>query len=269
MSSYPQYPQPIIRQASSGQNWFLEVTAAGVLQATGTTLDAPTVDPRLTLVSTDRTQAYRFGLDASVLPLVTMTAMPTAAFGGYEDLFVFSPNGREWAVQVNNAGALTVRTMGSSWNVQAIASPGLIDPASNVWALSVADPGIYAVDGPQSGAGLNPLGAITVRSEDNTTAWTVTVDANGILSVAQVDLATAPQMFGFVLTAPGGNVYVLTVDSAGILYIDTALQDAINARDEWTVVFAKNNTIFYVVDERFRPPVPGFGGRYGWRSRRF
>lgn len=278
--SYPKYPQPILKQAGTGRNWWLEVTKAGVLQAVNTTLDAPTQDPRVTLVTTDRTKSYRLGLDGSTPPLVTLTQMPDATYGGYEDLFVFSPNGREWAVQANSAGTLTVRTMGSSWKTQPAPPPDayppgtaplLQDSQNQGWALTVADPGIYRVtSGGPPVDGLKGVQPITLRSEDDAAAYTVTVDGNGILSVnGPLPIASSPEVYGLQLTAPGGNVYLLTVDANGILYIDTALQDAINARDEWTVVFAKNNTIFYVVDERFRPPVPGFQGRYGWRSRRY
>lgn len=266
MSSYPRWPQPILRQASTGKNWYLEVTRTGILQAANTTLDAPWPDQRVTLVSTDRTKAYRFGLDASGPPLITMTEMAAAAFGGYEDLFVFSGSGREWAVQVDNAGALTVKSLSSSWNVQT--PPALVDPAALLWSLSVADDGIYSVGGPSAVvAGQPSAAAIQVRSEDNNAGFSITVTAGGILNVDPIPLPSCPENYGFQLTAPGGLIYLLTVDSAGILYIDTSLQDALNLRDEWTVVFAKNNTIFYVVDERFRPPVGGSPARFGFRRR--
>lgn len=240
--TYPTYPQPILEQAS-GLRWYLELTNAGTLSAKATTIDQPTSQKRLTLVSTDRTKAYRLGLNAANPPTVTAAEWP-ASFGGYEDLYVFSPNGREWAIQVSNSGGLSTKALSHDW--PRMRTPILASPDNTRWRFEVDDGGVYQVTSDLTESTLRQ--PLILRSQDDTTAWQITIDNNGILSVSDVALNLGIY-YDAELISPSLERWALQVDQNGILYIDS-ITDLINARDSWPLVLAKNNKELYCVDSR-------------------
>lgn len=244
MITYPTYPQPILEQAS-GSRWYLEITNAGTLSAKAKTTDQVMNSRRLTLVSTDRSKAYRLGLNAGDPPSITATEVP-AAFGGYEDLFVFSPNGREWTVQVNSSGTLSVKALSHDW--PRMGSPILTSPDNTPWRFEVDDGGVYQVTSDPTETRLQQ--PLILRSQDDTTAWQVTIGNDGILSVSDTALSLGVY-YDAELISPTLERWALQVDQNGILYADS-ITDLINARDSWPLVLAKNGKEMYVVDSRFR-----------------
>lgn len=244
--TYPLFPQPILQQAS-GTRWYLEVSNAGVLSARAITVDAAWGQPRLTLVSTDRTKAYRLGLSAGASPTVTTTEVP-ASFGGFAELFVFSPNGREWAVTVDAAGSLTVTGIGSDW--PRITSPVLKDSSNIPWHLRVTDGGVLSVESSNAPQALQSL---ILRSQDGTAAYRVSISTDGILSVDTAALSDAIYYDAEVVSSAGTR-WSIQVDANGILSMNSIFEDLESERDQWPLVLAKDGTL-YCADTRFRAPV--------------
>lgn len=257
MPTFPKFPQPVFEQASTGLKFYLELTNNGVLKLRGPVISEVTPTRRITLVSKDRTIAYRLGVDSSAEPLITVSDHP-AEFGAFEDLYVFSPNGREWTIQVNAAGILSIKALGSEWSRGGV--PILKDSTGIPWRIGVADGGVMDVTSDPSE---NHHREVVLRSQDDSKAWRITVDTDGILSAEDdgVTLADA-KYWDAEMVSPLGERWSLQVDKDGILSVDS-ISDIINQRDTWTLVMERTNGVLFVVDERFRSPWQGGRGRRG------
>lgn len=248
--TYPAYPQPILTQSSTGLNYYLEITNAGTLAAKATTTDAATSLRNVTLVADDDTQAYRLGLDASNPPLVTVTAMDSAAFGNFKELPVWSPNGREWKVTVDNAGNLTVTGTGLDWTK--MGRPIVEDVNGVPWRFQVQDGGIYEVTSDHTENVLRQ--PLILRAQDDSKAWKVTVGIDGVLSVTDDNVSLSDtELYEAEIISPGGMRWHLQVAASGVLSV-TSVDDLINARFSWPLLLARRDRTLYCVDNRFRYP---------------
>jgi len=262
MNTYPTYPQPILTQASTGLNWYLEVTNDGTLRAGGTTTDAPTPLPRLKLVDPTGRAAYRLGLDASAVPTVTATALSTPAEASYQDLPIWGINGREWNLRVTSAGSLTINAISVEWPM--LAQPTLLDPSGKPWRLQVTDAGIMETAS-QTIVPITESSTVRLRADDDSGSFTVSVDENGVLFVTGPEAVSLATYYEVLLLSSSWLRYPLSVDANGVLSIDTAMTE-IETRDQWPLVLQSRSNVLYVVDTRFRAPIPGRAGRgYGHR----
>lgn len=226
------------------------MTNAGILNLQATTTDAAFDTKRLTLISTDRSKAYTIGLDTSDPPLIIITEKEPA-YGGYEQLYVFSPNGREWGIQAENVGGdgiLSVVSLNKVWDTVQNALV-LTSPDNMPWRFETADNGIYQVTS-------DPAETIrrdcTLLSQDDTTAWKLTIDNNGAISVTDTLLANG-KFYDAEITSPSGVRWFLQVDQNGILSMDN-IDDITSLAVEWPLVVAKHGKLIYIVDERFPAP---------------
>jgi hypothetical protein len=264
MKTYPTFPQPIINQAG-GLNWYLELSNAGVLRVGGTTTDAPTPLSRLKLVDPTGRAAYRLGLDSGSPPTVTATALLQASDASYQDLPVWSINGREWNLRVTSAGALVVSAIATDWRMAD--QPTLLDPAGRMWDLQILDSGVTQTDGPRLAPIVQGQPSVKLRSDDDTVSYAVTIDNEGILFVDGPNDVREAEFYEVLLTSANGLRFALSVDASGILGIDDGFQ-AIEALDQYPIIWQRRSNVLYVVDTRFRPPVPGMTGRtFGRRAR--
>lgn len=279
--TYPTYPQPIITHPATGQNWYLEVSNAGILRAAGTTTDAPTPKSRLRLVDPTGSAGYQLGLNTDVTPTVTATALTTPREGNYQDLSVWGVNGREWNLRVTAGGSITITAISSDWPM--VEHPKIREgfPIQGVtgarydrstWRLTVSDAGILSVNGRNAPTDILELPndpnatPFYLRSDDDSISCQLFINESGILQVhtffpqLHVDLP-----YTILLISPSGYRFPLAVDGNGVLYIDDGLE-AIDHANEWPLVLQSRNNILYVVDNRFPAPVPGGRGRgYGRR----
>lgn len=263
MKTYPTYPQPIIQQAG-GLNWYLEVTPGGTLRAGGTTTDPPTPLARLKLVDPTGQAAYRIGLDGSTPPLVTATALTPASSATHKDLPVWGINGREWNLRVTSAGSITIKAIATDWPMAQ--QPRILDTDGKLWQLNVTDAGIMETDGPTVLPIMQSTGLVKLRADDDSGSFQVTVDTAGILYVEGPNDVNDAQHYETLLISPTGFRFPLSVDAAGLLSIDASMQE-IDAQDQWPLVLQWRTGVLYVVDSRFRAPVPRGSGRgYGRRG---
>lgn len=253
--TYPRFPQPILVHPVSGQYYYLQIGNMGGLHVGGKTLDPPTNPRRQVLVDAARTVAYEIRLTSVDPPAITVSAALPGSQGGWEDLFVWSPNGREWAVQVLPTGALQYIALSSDW--EKLRAPlSTIAPDGRAWHLTVAEHGVYSADGPHA-APFTDLGhTVRLRSQDDTIAAEITVSNDGILSVSDPIEGHLAPYYEAELLSPHGAKFFLTMDSQRILYVTdwTAIE---HNRDEWPLVVSQNGQYLYVVDDRFPPPIPG------------
>lgn len=264
MKTYPTYPQPIITQAG-GLNWYLELSNTGTLRAGGTTTDAPTPLQRLKLVDPTGRSAYKLGLDSGNPPTVTATALGSASEAYHQDLSVWSLNGREWNVRVTSAGSIVATAVSTSWPMAE--QPILLDTSGRMWDLTVLDSGVTEITGPTVQPIMEGVSSVKIRADDDTVSYAVTVDDNGILFTTGPNDVNEAQFFEVLLTSANGLRFALSVDANGVLGVDDGFQ-AIEALDQYPLVWQRRSNILYVVDTRFRPPVPGMSGRgYGRRKR--
>jgi hypothetical protein len=221
----------------------------------------------LTLVNDQRTTSYRFQVDDTNTadPRLQLLQVADPA-SGRAFVTCFSPNGREWEVTVKQDGIPLFTSIGIDWP-RITTTPSLVAPNNVPWTFSVDDGGLYSVTP-------NPLPVRTtqivlLRASDDSASFNVTVDNTGLLTVGDPGDVALADVYDVELVSPGGFSYNLWIDAGGIIQIGTDLQDARNQRDEWVVFLAKNNSLLYVVDERFRPPHRRLSSSYGQRMRRY
>lgn len=277
--TYPRFPQPILTHPD-GSRWYLECTNAGVLQIGGRTLDAATPVRDVQLVDSTAVAAYRLVLTGAIPPLLQTLSLREASFGYHKDLPVWSVNGREWTVQVSQAGAIGVAGASSTWPM----TPNLgiptntpapqyqqpmaaISGGSSAWKLLVSDSGIWELE--QQYGPVKTLSSAYLWTQDDTMPFQVTVTEDGILTVIDAQ-PTIPRIYETILVSPGGTWFTLVGTSVSgdiILSVTSTLYDAINAREEWPLVISQHGNYLYIADERFPPPIPGVGRRWGQRRR--
>jgi hypothetical protein len=263
MITYPTYPQPILAQATTGRNWYLEITIAGILRAGGTTIDAPTPLSRLKLVDPTGQTAYKLGLDTATPPAITATVLSAARDAGYQDLSVWGINGREWNLRVTAAGSITINGLGTIWPTRAAPAPR--DANGFPWQLTVSDGGVLSADGPQ--LVVHDTTPVYLRASDDSACFEITINTAGILFVTGPLSKELTPLYDATLFAPSGVSCLLSVDTNGVLFLDpTTLQD-IQQRDEWPLVLQQRTNVLYVVDTRFRAPAVGRPSQYGSRRR--
>lgn len=272
-TTYPTHPQPIIRQVSSGLNWYLELTNAGVLRAGGTTTDAPTPLTRLRLVDPTGAAAYQLGLSSDAVPTVTATVLSAPREANYQDLSVWSVNGREWNVRVTSAGSLTITAIDAHWPMLESQKGGLghgIPSSSDgvfdrgVWRFIVNDAGVTSMSG-QEFPQILDAERISIRSDDETCSWQLACTPIGTLYVLGPNHVDDAQYHEVLLQSPNGLRFPMSVDAAGTLFIDTGMAE-IDTQNQWPLIMQQKSGILYVVDSRFRSPTAGGRGRgYGRR----
>jgi hypothetical protein len=109
--------------------------------------------------------------------------------------------------------------------------------------------------------------AAKLRADDDSGSFSITVDTAGVLYVEGPNAVDEATHHEILLTSPGGIRFPLSVDASGILSIDDSMQD-IDSRDQWPLVLQWRTGVLYMVDSRFRAPLPGASGRgYGRRRR--
>lgn len=271
--TYPTYPQPIIRQVSSGLNWYLELTNAGVLRAGGTTTDPTTPLNRLKLVDPTGTTAYQIGLNSDAVPTVTATVLSSPKDATYQDLSVWSVNGREWNVRVTSGGSLTITAIDAHWPMLEAqqgaqghpipsSTSGVFD--GGVWQFIVDAAGVTSMSGPDYPS---PFTASTerpsLRSDDDSCSWELACLPTGILYVLGPNHVEDARYHEILLQGPNGTRFPMSVDVNGILYVDTGMQE-IDTANQWPIVMQQRSGILYVVDNRFKAPTAGSKG-YGRR----
>jgi hypothetical protein len=277
--TYPRFSQPILTHAN-GSRWYLEVTNAGVLQVGGRTLDAATPIRDVQLLDDTAVSAYRLALTAAVPPLLQTIPLREATFGYHKDLPVWSVNGREWTIRVSQAGAISVVGASSNWPM----TPNLGIPTNtpaptfqqpmvaisggrSEWKLFVSESGIWDLQ--QQYDPVKTLSSAYLWTQDDTLPFQVTVTEDGVLTVVDAP-STIPRIYELILVSPGGTFFTLVgniVDHDIILSVTSTLYDAMNARDEWPLVISQHGNYLYIADDRFPPPLPGVGRRWGQRKR--
>lgn len=277
--TYPRFSQPILTHPD-GSRWYLEVTNAGVLQIGGRTLDVATPIREVQLIDSTNVSAYRLSLTGAVPPLIQTSTLRDPSMGYHKDLPVWSVNGREWTIQVSQAGAISVVGASSNWPM----TPNLGIPTNtpapqfqqplpaisagvSEWKLFVSDSGIWDIE--QQYDPVKTLSSAFLWTQDDTMPFQVTVTEDGLLTVIDAP-PTIPQIYETVLVSPGGTFFTLigaVVDHDIILSVTSTLYDALNARDEWPLMISQHGNYLYIADERFPPPIPGVGRRWGQRRR--
>jgi len=274
--TYPTYPQPIIPHPTTGRNWYLELTNGGTLRAGGTTTDAATPVSRLRLVDPTGQAGYKIGLNTDPTPVVTATPLSSARDGNYQDLSVWAMNGREWNLRVTSGGTITATAISSDWPMlrpQRNDSTGHALPSYNAlsqfepgaWRLTVNDGGVSIATGPEI-LPIREWQRQYLLDDTGENAWELLCYSPIPSLIVSGPLApTLAQYYDMLLISPSGLHFTLSVDSNGILFIDSGLED-IDAQNEWPLVMQSRSNVLYVVDKRFPPPVPGGRGRgYGRR----
>lgn len=269
MSTYPQYPQPVLAQ-SNGRKWYLEVTIPGILQINGPITDGHPLSHReATLINTTRTMAYRLSLSDDEDPLLLANPLP-AAFGNREGLSVWAPNGREWEIYIDNDEIAYVRAIGSSW--PRAKSPVLKDANNIAWRLTVANTGIYSVG---SDPNERTFQSLVLRSRDDTAHYRVSVSTSGVLSLSDAEPAGADltltnhfpntggawsRILGFTATAKATAQHVEGDTGVGsAFYINTAVPDSADYDVEADVYEVTSSARLPGVIGRMRATLPAHG----------
>jgi hypothetical protein len=268
-STYPEFPQPILRNPSDGRNYYLEVANDGSsVSAAGRTTDAVTDLPRVTLLDAAKLAAYQLQLSGGG-PTVGVSAAKHVSMGCYDFLSCWSKNGREWQLQVSAAGALTIAPLSYHWDTPKVTH--LTDQNGQYWPLSVSDGGIYAVTTPsaENQQGMAGVSAI-LATRDGSAAFKlkISVDGNGdgIIQVEDGYALTEALGYELELISPRGFSYLLYVEPSGLVMIDDTPQA--NGRDSWPLVLIPGRKPFvFIVDERFPPPIAGVNRKWGVRRR--
>lgn len=278
----PSFEQPVLAQAN-GKRWWLQVTNQGTLDTARVTDADLTPIRRLKFVdaTTDAT-AYQLGLSNDAVPVPTLTTLADASLGNHKDLPIWSPNGREWTMQVVN-GVLTVSPLANTWNTMVpvgglpTSIPGvpyqfpdiaIQDSAGILWQILVTDGGLWEVQN-QMDLPVKSLSHCALWTQDDTIPFQITVNTEGLLTVTDAPLTT-PKLYEIVLVSPSGLFYILQGQNVGgdvILEISNAIQDSMDNRDEWPLMIAQNGRYTYIADDRFPPPIPSMPRRWGQRRR--
>lgn len=208
-ATYPTYPQPILTHPTTGQRWFLSCTNGGVVRPEATTTDAATDLPRVTLVTGDRLKSFRLGLTASSPPSLTLTAWPAMA-GGRDWISLWSPNGREWQLQIDTqTGVPTLKALGTEWPRQA-GPPIVTDTNGLPWQVGVSSGQLLQAT---SDASLTTRRSGNLLSQDGTTAWQIQVDPTGIITT--VELARNERTI-YLRSNTSASVYQVTINDADL-----------------------------------------------------
>lgn len=273
MPTYPRFTQPIIAHPSTGLNWYLELSNAGILRAGGTTTDPATPTSRLRLVDPTGRAAYQIGLNSDSTPTVIASPLHDPKLGNYQDLSVYSVNGREWNLRVTSGGSLTIQAIDSDWPMleppQGVEGYGIPSSLNGVfdgamWQLTVRDSGVTDTTGPnflpvQQGE------RISIRADDDSCSWQLAYRTDGVLFTVGPNDVNLARYHEVLLVSPNGLRFPMSVDANGVLFVDPGMQD-IDSQNQWPLVMQARSNILYVVDNRFRPPTPGGRGRgYGRR----
>ncbi len=268
-TTYPEFPQPILRNPTDGQNYYLEAAndGSGVVAA-GRTRDDVTAIPRITLLDTGKLAAYQLQLSGGG-PTVGVSGAKPVSMGTYDFLSVWSRNGREWQIHVTAAGALSLSPLSYNWDTPTVTH--LQDQFGQFWPLSISDGGIYAVTTPSEANQHNIAGVSAIlATRDNSAAFKLTVSVNGSgQGIIQVDDGYAVlDAIGYELelVSPRGLAYLIYVEPTGLVYVDDTPQGL--GRDSWPLVLIPGRKPYvFIVDERFPPPFPGTPTRK-WGVRR-
>jgi hypothetical protein len=270
LKTYPEFPQPILRNPGDGYSYYLEVANDGSsVSAAGRTTDRPTDLPLITLLDTSKLAAYRLELSGGG-PSVGVSAAKPVAMGCYDVLSCWSRNGREWQIQVNAAGSLTISPLASTWKTAKVTH--LEDQNGEFWPLSVSDGGIYAVSTPDSVNQQNRAGVSAIlATRDGSAAFKLKVsvnsDGDGIVQVEDGQSLDDALGYELELISPHGLSYLLYVEPTGIVYVDDTPQG--NGRDRWPLMLIPGKKPYvFIIDERFPPPIAGVGRKWGVRRRR-
>lgn len=269
--TYPRYPQPVIRQVSTGKHWYLELSNAGILRVGGTTIDFATPLNRLKLVDPTGSAAYQIGVDSSAIPTVTATALTSPKDAAYQDLSVWSVNGREWNVRVTSAGSLTITAFDAHWPMleaqQGQAGHGIPSSSQGVfdrgqWQFIVNAAGVTSMSGPDYPSPFIPSQERPkLRADDDSCSWELACLPTGVLYVLGPNYVEDARYHEILLQGPNGSRFPMSVDVNGVLYVDTGMQE-IDTANQWPIVMQQRSGILYVVDNRFKAPgVRGKGYR--------
>lgn len=249
----------ILQSATSGRRYNLTVRNTGGLVLSRTADGAtPTNFHDRCLVTEARTRAYSFEVTDADLnnPLVVLRQREVLQGRAYT--LLSSPNGREWEVTCPQDGVYRVRALSTDW--PKAQSPVLTDATGLPWRFEVGDGGIYQVTSDPSEVVRRTA---KLKTQDGTLAFEITVDPNGILTATDLPFATDAQFFDIELLGPTGTRWLLRVDNAGTVYLDSEWQDSYDNGDEWPLLIADRQGTLYCVDTRFPPPIGGLGGRGG------
>lgn len=245
----------ILQSRTSGRTYELALRNTGglFLSRISVTPDAITPFRDRCLVNDARTNAYSFEINDADLnnPLVVLRQQDVLLGRAYTTLF--SPNGREWELTCTQDGVYRVKALSTDW--PKAGTPILADPTGLPWRFEVGDDGLYQVT---SDASEVHRRTVRLKTQDGLQAYQITVDAAGMLSVSDLPFPTDAQFYDAELIGPTGTRWLLRVDPAGVLYLDSEWQDAIDQGDEWPLLLADYAGTLYCVDTRFPPPVGGY-----------
>jgi hypothetical protein len=240
----------ILQSATSQRFYDIYVKDTGLVSVKRVYVPADRVTPvrDRTIINDERTKAFIFSIKDTDLanPLIILSRHENIHIGRAY-LLLNSPNGREWEVTCRGEGTYKIKGLSLDWS--RMAAPVLLDPAGLPWRFEANAAGEFQVT--QDAGEIHRRRAF-LKSLDGTTAWEITVDTDGILSVTDTALANAPYSDA-ELIAPDGTRWLLRVDSSGVLYLSDEWQATRNG-DEWPLLLAGRGGLLYVVDARFPPP---------------
>lgn len=267
--TYPEFPQPVLRNPTDGRNYYLEVSNDGAsVSIGGRTSNAPTDLPRVTLLDIPHASSYQLQLSGGG-PSVGLSAAKPVSMGCYDYLSAWSRNGREWQLQVDANGALAISPLSYNWDTPKITH--LKDQNGGFWPLGVSDGGIYNVSTPDAVNQQNIAGVSAILStRDGSAAFKLDISVNGqgqgIVQVTDGQSLLDALGYELELISPNGLHYLLYVEPTGLLYVDDTPQA--NGRDSWNlVVIPGKKPYVFVIDERFPPPIAGMSRKWGVRRR--
>lgn len=279
--SRPAFEQPVLAQAN-GKRWWLQVTNQGALDTARLTDADLTPIRRLKMIDTNETTAYTLTLSNDAVPVLVVTPLASVALGNHKDLPIWSPNGREWTLQIVN-GVVTLTPLSIAWPTMVPIGgmpshrPGLpyqfpdiaiVDDKNILWRILVTDGGLWEIQNEQD-LPIKHLSHCALWTQGDEQPFQITVNTEGLLTVTDAPLTT-PKLYEIVLISPSGLFYVLQgQDVAGdvILEVSNSIQDAMDNRDEWPLMIAQNGRYIYISDDRFPPPIPSMPRRWGQRRR--
>lgn len=270
----PPYPQPVLRQASTGYRFYLQVRNDGHLDGLVRTPDEPFDTPRLTLVAGDRLSSWELRVTDADPPGLIVFERPVG-WGQYEDLSVWDWRGREYLLTIPSAGHIFLKPVGRDWPVMPTSgvptsrppTMRIIGQQGQEWEWTVSDGGIWYLSTPTSTAPTTHLSSFSLWTFDDQIPFTVSITRDGILTVIDADPDTTPHRYEVALVSPAGLTWLLrgqNVNGDVILELGDDMQ---GQGDEWPIMLAQNGRTAYIADDRYPPPIPGIPRRYGTRRR--
>ena len=201
---------PVLPVTGSTRAYELSVFCNRLRLSETPTLKTPWPAPRRTLVTTDRTHAYRLGLRMiGANPVMTWTDVPVSQ-GGFEDLYVFDQRGREWylnLVQGATGAAPHLHALAHEWDRAGAPIFDFPSPTVRGVTLGVNEGGTVELTDREG----NVRRRGRLLSMDGTTAWELRVTADQILQV--VELARLERRV-YLRANTSSNVYQVTVTDA-------------------------------------------------------